>query len=309
MSFTTEIKQEIAFNELKDCCAKAQLSALIQLCSSLTISNQRFVLIIKTENSSTAKRILKLVKYLYNAEVELSVIQKLNLKKNKIYELRVVTLAKNILEDLMIYKDGFNEHPPMTLFKKECCIRAYIAGAFLSIGSCNSPSKSSYHLELATNSDKYAQFLNKLLIKYDLNSKIVIRRNKWVVYIKIADKISDFLRCVGAHESLLKFENIRIERDFMNSFTRLDNCELANEIKSISAANKQLEDINIIENKININHLDPKIKVIIELRKKFPEYSLNELCIEFEKETLTAITKSGIRHRFNKIHDIANKYR
>ena len=309
MSFTTDIKQEIAFNDLKDCCAKAQLSALIQLCSSLSISNQRFILIIKTENSSTAKRILKLVKMIYKAEVELSVIQKLNLKKNKIYELRVITNAKYILEDLMIYKDGFNEHPPMTLFKKDCCIRAYIAGTFLAIGSCNSPTKSNYHLELATNTNKYANFLNKLLLKYDLNSKVVQRRNKYVVYIKVADKISDFLRCVGAHESLLNFENIRIERDFMNSFTRLDNCELANEMKSLSAANNQLDDIKIIEEKININHLDTKIKDVIELRKKYPEYSLNELCIEYEKDTGYPITKSGIRHRFNKIHDIANKYR
>ena len=309
MSFTTDIKQEIAFNDLKDCCAKAQLSALIQLCSSLSISNQRFILIIKTENSSTAKRILKLVKMIYKAEVELSVIQKLNLKKNKIYELRVITNAKYILEDLMIYKDGFNEHPPMTLFKKDCCIRAYIAGTFLAIGSCNSPTKSNYHLELATNTNKYANFLNKLLLKYDLNSKVVQRRNKYVVYIKVADKISDFLRCVGAHESLLNFENIRIERDFMNSFTRLDNCELANEMKSLSAANNQLDDIKIIEEKININHLDTKIKDVIELRKKYPEYSLNELCIEYEKDTGYPITKSGIRHRFNKIHEIANKYR
>ena len=309
MSFTTDIKQEIAFNDLKDCCAKAQLSALIQLCSSLSISNQRYILIIKTENSSTAKRILKLVKSIYKAEIELSVIQKLNLKKNKIYELRVITNAINILEDLMIYKDGFNEHPPMTLFKKECCIRAYIAGAFLSIGSCNSPAKSNYHLELATNTDKYAQFLNKLLNKYELNSKVVQRRTKYVVYIKVADKISNFLKCVGAHESLLNFENIRIERDFMNSFVRLDNCELANEMKSINAANNQLDDIILIEEKTLTTNLDPKLKVIMNLRKQYPEYSLNELCIEYEKETKTKITKSGIRHRFNKIHELANKYR
>ncbi len=310
MSFTSDIKQEIAFNELKDCCSKSELSALIQLCSSLTIANRQLKLVIKTENATTAKRIWKMLKDAYGVETQLSVIKKMNLKKNNIYEIQVLNKSKEILEDLGIYsKNGLHDHPPMSFLKKDCCLRAYLAGAFMAIGSCNAPNKSNYHLELATTKEAYAKFINNLMHKYHLPSKVVKRRNKYVVYLKAADKIADFLRCVGAHESLMNFENIRIERDFMNSITRLDNCELANEMKSIKAAKGQLEDIQVIETLGDINVIDEKLKIIIKLRKEYPEYSLVELSKEYEIITGSEISKSGLRHRLNKINDLANKLR
>lgn len=308
MSFTTEIKQEIAFNELKPCCAKAELSALIQLCSTLSISNRQLQLIIKTENATTAKRIWKMLKEQYQVTPELSVIKKMNLKKNNIYVIKVVNGTRNILDDLEIYSDkGLQSHPTMKFLAKDCCQRAYLAGAFMAIGSCNAPTKSNYHLELATIEENYAKFINKLMQKYYLPSKTIKRRNKWIVYLKAADKIADFLKCVGAHESLMKFENIRIDRDFVNSITRLDNCELANEMKSLKAASGQLEDIETIENARLALDLDERLLEVMAIRKQFPEYSLLELSQEYEKQTGVSMSKSGMKHRFQKIHDLACK--
>lgn len=306
MSFTTEIKQEIGFNELKDCCAKAELSALVQLCSTLTISNRGMQLLIKTENATTAKRIWKMLKDRYQVQTELSVIRKMNLKKNNIYVIRVFEKSKEILEDLGIFNEkGFQSHPPMGMISKDCCSRAYLAGAFMAAGSCNAPNKSNYHLEISLNDEEHAKFIDKLMHKYYLPSKIVQRRKKWIIYLKAADKIADLLKCVGAHESLMKFESIRIDRDLLNSITRLDNCELANEMKSLKAANKQLEDIEIIEKSGKFEKQEPRIKEIITLRKAFPELSLNELSYEYEKRTGVSMSKSGMKHRFAKIHEIA----
>lgn len=308
MSFTSDIKQEIAFNELKACCYKSELSALVQLSSSLKITNRVLTLIIKTESATTAKRIWKMLKDNYQVETQLSVIKKMNLKKNNIYEIQVFNKAKEILEDLCIYsKYGLHDHPPMSFLKKTCCIRAYLAGAFMAIGSCNSPQKSNYHLEFATTKEGYAKFIDNLMHKFNMPSKVVKRRNKYVVYLKAADKISDFLRLVGAHEALMNFENIRIERDFVSSIVRLDNCELANEQKAFKAIEKQLKDIKIIQDHGDIKSIDPKLRQVIDLRIKHESLTLSELADMYYQETNDKISKSGLRHRLNKIKEIAEK--
>lgn len=308
MSFTTEVKQEVALNELKDCCKKAELSALIQLCSTLSISNKGLTLLIKTENATTAKRTWKMLKECYNVETDLSVMKKMNLKKNNIYYIRVLNKAKEILEDLGLYSTrGLLSRPLQSIVTKECCARAYLAGAFMAMGSVNAPQRTSYHLEIGTSNEEHAEFIIKVMNRFELPAKSICRRNQVVVYIKAADKIADFLRLIGAFESLMKFEDIRIHRDFKNSLTRLDNCEVANEIKSQNAAKKQLEDIQLIEDAGKLEQLDERLLEIAILRKANPEMSLNELSQEYERQKGVVMSKSGMKHRFTKIQELADK--
>lgn len=308
MSFTSEIKSEIARNELKVCCKKAQLCALIQLCSTLTISNKQFHLVIKSENITTIKRIYVLLKDQYQVEQEISVVKKMNLRKNNIYSLKVSTSVKEILEDLTLYSSkGLLEKPMASVVVKECCARSYLAGAFMAMGSCNAPTKSNYHLEIVTQSESHANFIAKLMLRFDLPAKVIVRRLKYVTYLKASDKIGDFLRCIGAFDLLLKFEDIRIQRDFRNSLTRVSNCDLANEMKSIKAANSQMEDIDKIKEHGRYPYLDQKLKDVIDLRLQHPDASLNELCFEYEQLTGIPISKSGMKHRFVKIAEIAEK--
>ena len=308
MSFTVNLKQEVAYNDLKPCCAKAELSALIQLCSSLTISNRNLVIVIQTENPTTAKRIFKLIKNFYDIETELSVIKKAKLNKNHIYILKILNKAKQILTDLGIYgNNGLSEYPSYDIVSKKCCARAYLAGAFMATGSCNSPVKSNYHLEIATTTKAHAEFLVRLMARFDLPAKVILRRKKYVVYIKSAEKIADFLRCIGAQQGLLEFENIRINRDFKNSLTRLDNCDLANEMKSLKASSLQVEDINKIINANLFETLNQRLKDVAKLRLEYSEYSLKELCKVYESVYGNSISKSGLKHRFVKIHEIAER--
>lgn len=310
MSFTSDVKSEISMNELHDCCKKAQLSALMQMCSSLSISSQGLNITIQTENPTTAKRILKITKEMFeDVETQLSVIKKMKLKKNHIYIIRIKNKANEILNTLELMSDkGLLAHPSSAMLRKECCARAYLAGAFLANGSVNSPQNANYHLEIACNSVDLAKFINKQMDKFNMNAKHIKRRNQEVVYIKSSDKISDFLRCIGASDAVFAFEDSRIQRDFMNSLTRLDNCELANEMKSLAAGKKQMEDIEKIENYTDLTNLPEKLYEVAILRKKYPEASLNELCIAYEEEYNSTISKSGMKHRMNKIKEIANSY-
>lgn len=310
MSFTTEVKSQIAANDLHPCCMKAELTAVLQMCSTMNFTSNGMHITIKTENANTAKRIFKFLKELYHVETQLSVIKKMKLKKNNIYVIRVVNKAMEILKDVEILTDkGLQYHPSSKMVRKECCARAYLAGAFLAGGSVNSPSKSNYHLEISTGNLELAKFIQKLMNRFDLPAKHIKRRNQEVVYLKASDKISDFLRCVGASDAVFTFEDSRIQRDFMNSLTRLDNCELANEMKSITAGKRQLEDIEWIENYQSIDSLPEKLQHVIYARKELPEASLNELCEYCADEYDETISKSGMKHRLAKIKELAMQYR
>ena len=308
MSFTTDVKAEVGQNILKPCCQKAQLAALIQLCSSLGLNSQGLYLTIRTENATTVKRIWTLLKESYAPRMELSILKKMNLKKNNIYVIQVRSNVREILDDLTLLNEGtLREHPLKSIVRKDCCARAYLAGAFMASGSVNSPAITSYHLEIATLRGTHADYIQQLMLRFDLPAKQIQRRNQYVVYLKASEKISDFLRLIGAYESLMNFEDVRIQRDYINSLTRLDNCELANEVKTLEAGKKQLESIRILEENNRIEHLDYKLQEVIRLRKENPEASLLELCSLYETNTGTPISKSGMKHRLAKLNEMAEK--
>ena len=310
MSFTTEVKSEIAANELHPCCMKAELSDVLQMCSTMNFTSDGVHLTIKTENPTTAKRIYKLVKERYDVTTRLSVIKKMKLKKNNIYVIRVENKAMEILKDLEIFTEkGLQAHPSSRMLRKECCARAYLAGAFLAGGSVNSPNKANYHLEISTNNEALAKFIQKLMNRFDLPAKYIKRRNQDVIYLKASDKIGDFLRYIGASDAVFTFEDSRIQRDFMNSLTRLDNCELANEMKSMAAGKKQLEDIQWIENYRGLEALPEKLQHAAYARKELPEASLLELCDYCADVYDETISKSGMKHRLAKLKEMADQYR
>ena len=310
MSFTTEVKSEIAANELHPCCMKAELSAVLQMCSTMNFTSDGVHLTIKTENPTTAKRIYKLVKERYDVTTRLSVIKKMKLKKNNIYVIRVENKAMEILKDLEIFTEkGLQAHPSSRMLRKECCARAYLAGAFLAGGSVNSPNKANYHLEISTNNEGLAKFIQKLMNRFDLPAKYIKRRNQDVIYRNASDKIGDFLRYIGASDAVFTFEDSRIQRDFMNSLTRLDNCELANEMKSMAAGKKQLEDIQWIENYRGLEALPEKLQHAAYARKELPEASLLELCDYCADVYDETISKSGMKHRLAKLKEMADQYR
>lgn len=308
MSFTQEVKHEIAQVELKDCCLKAETAALIQLCSSMVIRDQNLQLSIKTENATTAKRVFKLIKDRYNPEMELSALKKTNLRKNNIYILEIKTQTKDILSDLGLWdKQGFRSTPGKAIVKKECCSRAYLAGAFLAAGSINSPQKAKYHLEIVTLDEQHAHYIIELMDRFELNAKVTQRRSQYVIYLKASEKISDFLRMVQANNAVLDFEEIRIQRDFHNSLTRLDNCEVANEMKTMAASKEQMDVIQELKLSGKFEELDEKTQEMAELRLAYPEASLNELCEAYAFATGIVISKSGMKHRLAKLMIYKNK--
>ena len=219
-----------------------------------------------------------------------------------------VTKAREILDDLSLMDGlGFHIIPDKKIFQKECCIRAYLAGAFLACGSVNNPETSNYHLEMSFAEEEYANFIAQLMNNFELNAKIIKRRNRYVVYLKSSEKIGDFLRAMGASRSVMNFESTRIDRNMSNTVNRWNNCDIANEIKSLASANKQIDDINTVDMFMGLEMLDEKTRSVALIRRKYPEMSLNELAQVYYEETGQTISKSGLHHRFKKISDEAKR--
>ena len=199
--------------------------------------------------------------------------------------------------------------PKSYLYDDDSLKRAYIRGLFLSCGSINDPKKSRYHLEFLVDTKEYACFVQNLLNFFELNSKTIRRDTKYMVYLKEAEKIGDFLRIIGANNSLFYYEDIRIYRDHKNMTNRLNNCEQANVDKMIETATKQVQDIELLEESQAFSLLDDKVKEAAIYRKKYPEASLLELSEIISIETGILITKSGLYHRMNKIKQLAAQIR
>lgn len=308
MSFASETKKELTNLVIKNCCTKAELSALIRMNGSLSFSNRQFVVNIQTENAAIARRIYILIKKNFDVNVELLVRKKMRLKKNNVYIVRLKEKAKDILKSLKILGDHltFTQEISTELIQKKCCKRSYLRGAFLAGGSVNNPETSSYHLEIYSIYKGHNDSLCELMNEFHLNSRTLERRNGFITYLKEAEKIAEFLNIIGAHNALLRFEDVRIVRDMRNSVNRLVNCETANLNKTISAAIRQVESIRYIQETVGLEALPDRLREIAELRLTHQDVTLKELG---ELVKGGQISKSGINHRLRKIDEIANKLR
>ena len=302
MSFTSIVKNEVSKLELTKIEAIALLSSIIR-----NSEKTEELIRITTENSSLARTLFKQLKEIYSVIPKITVRKGYNYNKNYIYMLEINNNAKQILSSLGLYDNEILDVPKNYIIDDTDSIRTYLRGLFLINGSINDPKKSRYHLEFLVTTEKYAEFIVDLLNKFDLNSKYIKRDNKYMVYIKEAEKIGDFLRIINAFNAVLYYEDIRIYRDHKNMTNRLNNCEQANVDKIIMSANKQVKDIEKIKRECGLDILDEKVRIVAEYRLKYKEASLLELSEIISMETKTSITKSGINHRMKKIEEIASK--
>ena len=306
MSFTSNIKNEISNIEYGHSEKMAELSAALNI--GVKIYDDRFE--IYTENVSVARRLYKLIKEIYHVDIDMDTSGSNSLRGNKLVLLIVKNKNDFILEDLSILENGKRIYiPSMYLVDEDKDKQAYLRGVFMMCGSINDPKTSRYHAEFVINNESSANYVNKLLNEFYFNSKVIRRDKTYMVYIKEAEKISDFIKMLNATSSLFYYEDIRIYRDHKNMTNRLNNCEQANVDKIIETANNQVKDIELIDSIGGMDLLDEKVKVAAIYRMKYKEASLLELSEIISIETGVPITKSGLHHRFTKIRDLANKVR
>lgn len=305
MTFSSRVKDEVSRLETSRTENIAELSAIIR--NTVALSNKSID--ITVENNAVARRIFKLIKDIYNITPQITVRKRYNFNKNLTYILSLKNEYKYILIDLSYYDEDYNKIniPKDYLISDEEDLRAYLRGLFIAVGSVNDPKTSRYHLELLVDNSSYANFINNILNDHLLNSRIIKREKHYMIYIKEAEKISDFLRIIKSYNAVLYFEDIRIYRDHKNMTNRLNNCEQANIDKVFQTSNEQIHDIEKLKEYDMLDFIDEKLKEVCKYRLKYPESSLKELSEIISLETGNVITKSGLNHRFRKIKELASQ--
>ena len=182
------------------------------------------------------------------------------------------------------------------LMKKECCRRALVRGAFLSCGTVIDPHKN-YNLELITPYRELSEDLLELLHKAGFPFKAVIRKSKYVLYLKNSEAISDFLVYIRAFQAQMELLNVKIEKEIRNEITRSANSETANLEKTINAAVEQLHAIETIQKTIGLENLPEDLHEVAMLRLQHKDMSLTEL----GKRLNPPLSKSGVNHRLKKL--------
>lgn len=283
MSFSQDVKQELSkiSNLANKDLVKIEFAGY---CKTNNVYLSDNMLRFSTENEYNINRFAKLLNNIenHNYQIEMQGKNYVITTKNK----NILRLAT--IKDLEI--DG------------EIQEKAYIRGCFLGSGSINNP-ENKYHIEVIFKQKQDAQSVVNMLKKYSINFKILEKENSTSIYSKDGEEISKFLAFVGANIAVLKFEDIRVYRDMRNNVNRIVNCETANLSKTVTAALKQIDAINVIKSNGKFNSLSDSLKEIAELRIKYPEASLTEL----GEKTNPKIGKSGVNHRLKAIMKLAEE--
>lgn len=178
-----------------------------------------------------------------------------------------------------------------------------VKGAFLGAGSITEPLKQ-YHLEIIFQEKNNAEYIFNICKMYGVNLKI-LEGKTIILYIKEGEEISKFLALIGANEAVMKFEDVRITKEIKNNVNRLVNCETANLNKIVNASVSQINDIKLIQKLNKFEELPEYLKEIAFVRIENPDASLKAMGEMLDKP----IGKSGVNHRLQKLHEIAEELR
>jgi len=304
-SFTQIVKEELCNNTYEDKeRLKALLSAYIRINGSVIIHDRQSQLSLETENAKIAKFIYQSINDVYQADAHLSFYR--NSRKKTVYVINIGDKTEAIIADLEI--SFFEGKISKNIVSNDSSIAGYLSGAFLASGSVNSPMTSNYHLELSLNSENYAKWMSHLFARYknsNIEPKIVHRRDKYIIYFKKSDQIANFLIIIGAVEACMKFENVRVDRDYANNANRLTNLDTANITKIYETSQRQIEEIKVIDKKLGIDNIgNPKMRLLCHIRLENDASSMTELALLLSQRLQKTVTKSNINHLFRSLHQI-----
>ena len=287
MSFSSQVKEELAKHiSPARHCQIAELAAILHFCGQYgRDENGLYTVGFQTENEAVVRKGFTLLKKTYNIEAGFA-------------------LAPQEMESIFQKFGNLEEPVSRILLKNSCCQRAFLRGAYLSVGSMSDPSKS-YHLEFDCTDEAKAGQLQEVIGNFDIESKIILRKKYYVVYLKEGSGIVDLLNVCEAPVSLMNLENLRILKEMRNSVNRRVNCETANIAKTVSAAARQVEDIEYIRVNYGLQNLPEGLREMAEVRLENPDIPLKELGEHFSPP----IGKSGVNHRLRKLSELAEKLR
>ena len=287
MSFSSEVKQELCGRvSAARHCQLAELAAILHFCGQYGRDAEgHYTIGLQTENEMIVRKCFTLLKKTFNIDTD-----------NFAFE--------DQMQDLFRKVGNPEETVSALLLKNACCQRAFLRGAFLSVGSISDPRKA-YHLEFVCPTMEKAEQLRDVIQGFEVPAKIVTRKKYKVVYLKEGSGIVDLLSVMEAHVSLMKLENLRILKEMRNSINRRVNCETANISKTVSAASRQISDIEFLRDTIGFSKLPAQLQEMAQVRLENPDAPLKDLGRLLDPP----VGKSGVNHRLRKLSELAESVR
>lgn len=301
MSFSQQVKEELAgvYSSSRHC-QLAEIAAIVEFCGKIVEEEGRTVIKIQTENKTVARKYFTLVRKAFN--IYSDVVVRLNGRQGKVFIYILEVSGERNVQNLRKTLKYENDITSPLLLKNNCCKRAFLRGAYASVGSMSAPEKG-YHLEFVCVRESQAEQLVSILQDFSLDGKIVLRKKYYVVYLKESEGIVDLLNVIEAHKALMELENLRILKEVRNSVNRRVNCEAANITKTVNAAAKQVEDILFIKEHYGLKKLPDNLQEIAQVRLENPDVALKELGQLLEPP----VGKSGVNHRLRKLTELARR--
>lgn len=304
MNFSAKVKSELLSKNLKKpCCKLAALSAFIRTSGSLVTRGKNVGFVLSSEAEQCA---------FFAAIIEKLFGEKPLKTEEKNGRAKFTYLSANTLpilisagivsrsgDDLTVKLDIDGE-----IVKNDCCVDAFVTGAFLGSGSVTVPEidtekTTGYHLEFVFSKYVTASDFADLLTRRGFLPKTVERKDNFVVYFKIAEEIADILAMMGSLNSYLYLTDITIKKVVRNKENRKLNCEMSNLNKQIDASFRIRQDIEAIDKSVGLDALPDNLRSVCLARLEDESASMSEIA-----QTLS-ITKSCLNHRLRKISEIA----
>ena len=299
MSFSSEVKQELLkqYSKARHC-QLAELAAIVAMEGHI---DENGSLYIYTDNSAVVEKYTMLIKKLFQLDVTRALTKEVTEKILTALKLTENLAIANLLEsEYSLQGVAVNG----LLLQNTCCKRAFLRGVFLASGSISDPRKS-YHFEIVCHTKAQAEQIKEILEFFEGEPKIVRRNQRYVLYLKEGSQIVDSLNVMEAYVSLMNLENIRIEKEMRNSINRQVNCETANINKTVTAAVRQIQDIELIRDTGGLERLPENLYEMAVCRLENPDTPLKDLGQLLDPP----VGKSGVNHQLRKLSQLADQLR
>lgn len=310
MSFSSEIKTELCKIETKrSCCAAAECYGMWLFSKCFTAKEAAFV----TEHAGLARKMLEsaaetagvggvltygMRRRRHNGEPS-------DTRRN-VYQISLPDEPARV--ELLARFGHAADEPTLRLnravMENDCCVAAFLRGAFLTCGTANNPSKE-YRLEFAVPYRNLANGLYTLLCEtaaLESPPALAPRKGGYVVYYKDSEVIENFLTYIGASGAAMQLMQVRMYKEAKNNINRKANFETANMDKTYSASARQVAAIAALSDAGELGKLSEPLRELAQFRLEHPDLTLKELAEQL------GVSRSGVNHRLQRLVELGEKF-
>ena len=305
MAMTAQVKAELANTQItKTCCRKAEVATMLRFAGGLHIVAGKIVVEAELDTGAAARRLRKDIAEVYGHHAEFAMVQGNGIRKGSRYLVRVVKDGEALARQTgLLDQRGrpVRGLPPAVVSGGGCDSVAAWRGAFLAHGSLTEPGRSS-SLEVTCPGPEAALALVGVARRLGIQAKAREVRGVDRVVIRDGDAIGELLTRLGAHESLMAWEERRMRREVRATANRLANFDDANLRRSARAA---VAAGARVERALEIlaDDVPDHLRLAGDLRLKHKQASLEELGQLHDP----VLTKDAIAGRIRRLLAMADK--